>query len=707
MTALGAYFGNDPSALPAYEEWLGREVDNVLFYLNDWSWKDFDNSIGWATSLWKPMDRPVLWSVPLTVTGTSLAQVATGDYNDHFLKAAQALAQSKPSEDGFIYVRVGWEFNGSWMPWAAKGNEAAFIGAYRELVDTFREVSDKFKFVWDVNAGGEMNPEKAYPGDAYVDVVGMDFYYNKEWDNADPAKAFLDKVNMSYGLKWQQDFAAQHGKQTSVSEWGVKTDDSGAFVKAALAWMNKYGMLFQNYWESDYANFTGTLHDGSKPTVGDIFKDLFGSVIDTPAAPAKPDLAPSVTEIAASAPNAANGIGTAVVGETVTLTLTLSEAVTVASASKFSLGLNDGGTALFDAAASDATHLVFRHKVLADQVANDIAVTGVNLNGAVVRDAAGNNAVFTGAVGNPDGVLKIDGYTGSAGNDVFRGTNGADIFNGRGGDDTYYVNHAGDKVNEGVKGGYDTVVTSVSYVLGYYQEVEKLTTDNAAGKAAINLEGNSFDQTLEGNAGNNVLDGSAGADKLYGFAGNDTYYVDHINDQVFEAKGGGYDTLIASANYRLAAGQEIELIRFADSMKSGQLVTGNEFNQTLIGNKNDNIIDGGAGNDIMTGGAGADTFVFSTRIGPGNVDRITDFSQPDDTIGLARSEFWNLSMGKLADTQFKNLDTGKVDADDRVLYKQSTGELFYDWDGSGKQAAILLGVLDNKAPLHASDILVV
>lgn len=708
MTALGAYFGNDPSALPAYEAWLGRKVDNVLFYLNDWSWKDFDSSISWAAGLWKPYDRPVLWSVPLTVRGTSLAEVATGDYNDHFLKAAQTLSQSKPSADGFVYVRVGWEFNGSWMPWAAKGNEAAFIGAFRELVDTFRQVSEKFKFVWDVNAGGELNPETAYPGDAYVDVVGMDFYYNKEWDNVDPARAFMDKVNMSYGLKWQQDFAAKHGKETAVSEWGVKTDDSGIFVKAAIAWMNKHDMLFQNYWESDYADFDGTLHDGSKPTVGAIFKDLFGLADDSaPQPPAKPVLAPSVTDVTVTAPGAVDGSGTVTVGKTIMLSLTLSQAVAVASASRFSLSLNDGGTALFDAAASDTDRLVFRHTVQADQVADDLAVTGVNLNGAVVRDAGGNKAVFDGAVGNLDGVLKIDGYTGSAGNDVFRGQSGAETFSGKGGDDIYYINNAGDRVIEGVTGGYDTVVTTVSYVLGYYQEVEKLVTADAAAKTEISLEGNSFDQTLEGNAGNNILDGSAGADLLYGFGGNDTYMIDNVGDKIFETRDGGYDTLIASASFRLAAGQEVELIRFAESMKPGLRLIGNEFDQMLIGNKNANVMDGGAGNDIMTGGGGADTFLFSTKIGAGNVDRITDFSQPDDTIGLARSEFWQLSTGELASNLFKSLDTGKVDADDRVLYKQSTGELFYDWDGSGKQAEILVGVLDNKAALTAADFLIV
>ena len=88
------------------------------------------------------------------------------------------LARSLPTSET-IYVRTGEEFNGTWMPWAAAGRAEEFVGAYRRFVDAFRSVSRQFRFEWNVNAGGtQMNPADAYPGDGYVDVIGMDFYYN-------------------------------------------------------------------------------------------------------------------------------------------------------------------------------------------------------------------------------------------------------------------------------------------------------------------------------------------------------------------------------------------------------------------------------------------------------------------------------------------------------------------------------------------------
>ncbi|WP_406857049.1 DUF4214 domain-containing protein [Alsobacter sp. KACC 23698] len=286
MVALSAYVGNDASDLAAFSHWLGRPVDHVLFYLNDWNWAAFDSSVPWAADLWKGSGADVIWSVPLVVQGASLEQAAAGAFDGHYKLAANALAQSADSS-GPIYVRVGWEFNGDWMPWSAKGHEDAFIGAFRDLVQTFRGVSDRFKFVWDVNIGGSViDPATAYPGDAYVDVVGTDFYYNLQWDSPDGHAAFQSKVNGPYGLQWQQDFAAAHHKATAVSEWGVQSDNAEGYIQDAARWFNDHGMVFQNYWETNAANFNGQFHAGQNPHSGAAFKAAFGPAGSSGGGPA-------------------------------------------------------------------------------------------------------------------------------------------------------------------------------------------------------------------------------------------------------------------------------------------------------------------------------------------------------------------------------------------------------------------------------------
>ena len=71
------------------------------------------------------------------------------------------------------------------------------------------------------------------------------------------------------------------------------------------------------------------------------------------------------------------------------------------------LTLNDGGTATYTG-GSGTNALTFSYTVAAGQNTADLAVTAVNLNGATVKDGAGNAANLAGAVTNPAGTLQID-----------------------------------------------------------------------------------------------------------------------------------------------------------------------------------------------------------------------------------------------------------------------------------------------------------
>ena len=88
----------------------------------------------------------------------------------------------------------------------------------------------------------------------------------------------------------------------------------------------------------------------------------------------------------------------------VTLTLNLSEAVTVAGGTP-TLTLNDGGTATYTG-GSGTNALTFSYTVAAGQNTADLAVTAVNLGTATVKDGAGNAANLTGAVTNPAGTCR-------------------------------------------------------------------------------------------------------------------------------------------------------------------------------------------------------------------------------------------------------------------------------------------------------------
>ena len=138
----------------------------------------------------------------------------------------------------------------------------------------------------------------------------------------------------------------------------------------------------------------------------------------------------------------------------------------------------------------------------------------------------------------------------------------------------------------------------------------------------------------------------------------------------------------------------------------GMTTTGSSAIDFLAGNGGDDILNGGTGSDTLSGGGGNDTFVFSTALGPTNIDVITDFNVSADKVHLgsnAAGPFAPLAdSGTLAANQFDFADAG-VDANTRIIYDSATGALFYDTDGSGPSAAVQFATLSTGLELtHAN-----
>ena len=143
----------------------------------------------------------------------------------------------------------------------------------------------------------------------------------------------------------------------------------------------------------------------------------------------------------------------------------------------------------------------------------------------------------------------------------------------------------------------------------------------------------------------------------------------------------------------------------------------NGQNDFLAGNTGANIINGfsgndtirgGLGNDTLTGGAGMDTFQFLTAPNSAaNRDIITDFSVADDVIHLENAVYTLIGAnGALAASLFKNLLAAQ-DADDRILYDQANGNLYYDTNGLTAGGVIHFAEVTNGLGLTAADFVVV
>jgi Ca2+-binding RTX toxin-like protein len=284
--------------------------------------------------------------------------------------------------------------------------------------------------------------------------------------------------------------------------------------------------------------------------------------------------------------------------------------------------------------------------------------------------------------------------------------------------------------------GRDTIEASTTTRVGCIINLAEGTftfdddSDFVSFESFENAKGTSNDDALTGNAGTNFLNGSFGADVMAGLAGNDTYYVDDPGDLVLETASSGTDVVITSTNYTLGFSQSIEVLRFRSPQETtGLNLTGNNLAQSIIGNAGANqlngldgtdvlsgragndTLNGGLGNDKMSGGAGQDIFVFNTALNATpNIDRITGFSGPDDTIRLENTGalLFNAltTTGTLATAAFR-IGTAAADADDRIIYNSTNGALFYDADGTGAVAAIRFATMSNNPTLAAADFVVI
>jgi serralysin len=127
----------------------------------------------------------------------------------------------------------------------------------------------------------------------------------------------------------------------------------------------------------------------------------------------------------------------------------------------------------------------------------------------------------------------------------------------------------------------------------------------------------------------------------------------------------------------------------------------------MWGNDGVNVLDGRLGADILHGNGGADAFAFTTALGGGNVDTITDFTSGTDRIALDDAVFTAIGgLGGLNANAFF-AGTAAHDADDRIIYDSATGNLFYDADGNGAGAAVLFANLQTHPVIAASDFQVI
>jgi len=203
------------------------------------------------------------WEKP----SAALAAAAAGADDARFRALGALLVK-----DGFAgaVIDLGREMTGSWYNWSEekcpRAEPDCYAVAWRHVVDAMRSVPGQhFRFLWTVFPGTAAAID-AWPGAAYVNLVGTDvydWYGGPDYTYPHTASGQLDHnakwrqiLTQPGGLDWLAQLSRLTGKPVAIPEWGLDFhsfggQDDPAFITRMLAWLHAHHAIGV-YWAFDH-----------------------------------------------------------------------------------------------------------------------------------------------------------------------------------------------------------------------------------------------------------------------------------------------------------------------------------------------------------------------------------------------------------------------------------------------------------------------
>jgi len=253
-----------------FDAWLGRNLQVWQTWNNYPAWSTMENVppihqyfTGEGPA---PFDKKfpgrVEMGQPLFAADETTANCATGGDDAHYTAVAQAM---EDLGEGDAIIRLGWEQNGDWFWWhATTANDAQWASCFRHAYTAFKNVDKRFVIEWNANKGTDManyDSRGNWPGDNYVDAVGVDFYdqYPPYPDQAawDADYNSTQNGGSPTGIGSWIAFAKAHDKKIDFPEWGLNGQndptrpDNDLFIDDMAKTFDKLGaqLLEQSYFD--------------------------------------------------------------------------------------------------------------------------------------------------------------------------------------------------------------------------------------------------------------------------------------------------------------------------------------------------------------------------------------------------------------------------------------------------------------------------
>ena len=198
-TLSGLAIDATPAALATlgpYERWATQRPATVTTFVNGLESPDGVEQFveKRLTPIWERGGVPIVTWMPAYTNPPENSdpavdrRIRAGEYDRIIEKWATSIEEWVLGPEGErtpqrrIYLRPAHEMNGNWFPWSATDSEstpADYIGMWRRVHDIFTGTameSTHLQWIWAPNADevGDIEAEQYYPGDEYVDWLGLD-----------------------------------------------------------------------------------------------------------------------------------------------------------------------------------------------------------------------------------------------------------------------------------------------------------------------------------------------------------------------------------------------------------------------------------------------------------------------------------------------------------------------------------------------------
>jgi len=261
---LSSYTGNngwDMGQIYAMEQWQGRKHDAIMTYI-DWcnSSQNLNYQQDEVTNIFQNNQMVIVSWMPDFCDGAPSdldAYIASGAYDSFIIAWADLINNILNQFPGNqIFIRLAHEMNGNWYAWSvaypgSSNTVEDFIAMWQhtyDLVNSRWTGNNRQNVYWlwcpnNADDGG-VPAESYYPGDDYVDWLGVDGYnwgatqsWGSQWTS--PSDVFDNMMGRLRNLNG--------GAPIAVAEWGTTSvyNTSGGYdISAKEDWLSEAFQYF-------------------------------------------------------------------------------------------------------------------------------------------------------------------------------------------------------------------------------------------------------------------------------------------------------------------------------------------------------------------------------------------------------------------------------------------------------------------------------